>query len=64
MAYQLEDVEFPRNSLYVGHVFDFIFLQDFDGHGLEGVIVDGLFDFSESALTDSRSSYFALYSMV
>lgn len=56
MAYEFEDVEFPGNTLYVGDVFYFIFLQDFDGHGLEGMVVDGLFDFAEGALPDCRSS--------
>jgi len=54
VADQFEDVEFAGDSFDIGDVFDFVFLQDFDGHGFEGVIMDGLFDFAECALADGR----------
>ena len=37
-------------------IFDFIFLQDFNGYGLESVVVDGFLDFSECAFADGPAN--------
>ena len=49
-------MEFSGNSLDVGDVFDFIFLEDFDGDGLLGGDVGGFFDLTEGAFADGRSA--------
>ena len=54
MAYKFEYVKLARDSLYISDIFDFIFLQDFNGYGLESVVVDGFLDFSECAFADGR----------
>lgn len=49
---QFEDVQLACDSFYVSHVFDFVFLEYFDGNWLVGVIMYGFFDFAEGALAD------------
>ncbi len=56
VAYKFEYVEFACDSFDISDIFDFIFLQYFDGHGFGGVVVDGFLDFAERALADGRPS--------
>ena len=64
MSYELQNVQFTRDSFYVSDIFYFIFLQDFDGDWLLCVIMYGLFDFAESALADGVPYYERKYCMV
>ena len=63
VAYKFEDVEFAGDSLDVGDVFDFVFLEDFDGDGLLGGDVGGFFDLAEGAFADGRSAWGRGYRM-
>lgn len=63
VAYEFEDVELAGDSLDVGDVFDFIFLEDFDGDGLLGGDVGGFFDLAEGAFADGRAAWGRGYRM-
>ena len=53
MSDHFEDVDFPADSLDVGDVDDFLFLEDFDGNILLGLFVNGQLNLAKSSLTQS-----------
>ena len=63
VAYKFEDVEFAGDSLDIGDVFDFIFLEDFDCDRLLGGDMGGFFDFAEGAFADGRAAWGRGYRM-
>jgi hypothetical protein len=50
VADEFQDVDFPAHSLYIGHIHDLVFLQDFDCHLLAGQGVDAQLHLAEGAL--------------
>ena len=56
-------MQLPRYSLNIRYIFDFVLLQDLDGHWFAGVPVDGLFDLPKSALADGLPAYHHAYSI-
>lgn len=53
---QFENVQLSCDSLHIGDVFYFVFLENLNCHRFLGVLVDGLFDLPESAPPDSPST--------
>lgn len=56
MPDQLQDVDFPRDTLHICHVNYLLFFQDLDGYLLACWDVGGRLDFSEGALSQCLSS--------
>ena len=51
MANELKDMNLSGDSLHVGYLADFLFLEKLDGYFLVGLFMSGHSDFSKCSLT-------------
>lgn len=57
VPHKFQDMKFSTDSFDIGNIFDFIFLQYFDGHRLPCILVQGFFNFAERSFPDCLSEW-------